>query len=158
MTFTRCDHGMATVRDRIFCIGGRTLNGVEEWIHVNETEYYCPVSDQWTTLTISPFNCCQFSITAYESTLYLVGGGSLKHMQKEDNVFLYDTVGRVWKKASSLPKALVDHASCMIKLPQVKEADEEGRNMKCSPTGRRRKSTLSLFITNKQESHPASEK
>ncbi|XP_068771120.1 endoplasmic reticulum mannosyl-oligosaccharide 1,2-alpha-mannosidase isoform X2 [Struthio camelus] len=73
MTFTRCDHGMATVRDRIFCIGGRTLNGVEEWIHVNETEYYCPVSDQWTTLMTSPFSCCQFSITAHESTLYLAG-------------------------------------------------------------------------------------
>ncbi|XP_062447136.1 kelch-like protein 9 [Rhea pennata] len=157
MTFTRCDHGMATVRDRIFCIGGRTLNGVEEWIHVNETEYYCPVSDQWTTLMISPFNCCQFSITAHESTLYLVGGGSLQHMQKKNNVFLYDTVGRVWKKASTLPNALVDHASCMIKLPQINEASEEGRGTKSSPTGRRQKSTLSLFITNK-ESHSASEK
>lgn len=28
MAFTRCDHGMATVRDKIFCIGGRTLKGV----------------------------------------------------------------------------------------------------------------------------------
>lgn len=28
MAFTRCDHGMATVRDKIFCTGGRTLKGV----------------------------------------------------------------------------------------------------------------------------------
>ncbi|KAF1567061.1 Kelch-like protein 13, partial [Eudyptes chrysocome] len=138
MAFTRCDHGMATVRDKIFCIGGRTLKGAEEWIHVNETEYYCPVSNQWTTLTLSPFNCCQFSITAHESTLYLAGGGSLQHMQKEDSVFLYDTEGRVWKKASPLPKALVDHASCMIKLSQVNAAGEIGRGTKCFPTGRRK--------------------
>ncbi|NWY04384.1 KLHL9 protein, partial [Nothoprocta ornata] len=138
MTFARCDHGMAAAGDRIFCIGGRTLNGVEEWIHVNEMEYYCPVSDQWTTLLMSPFNCCQFSITAHESTLYLVGGGSLQRMQKEDSVFLYNTVGQVWKKASSLPKALVDHASCMIKLPRGNEADKDSRSTKSSPTGRRR--------------------
>lgn len=31
MAFTRCDHGMATVRDRIFCIGGRTLKGVSSF-------------------------------------------------------------------------------------------------------------------------------
>ncbi|KFZ50638.1 Kelch-like 13, partial [Antrostomus carolinensis] len=136
MAFTRCDHGMATVRDRIFCIGGRTLTGVKEWIHVNETEYYCPVSNQWTTLTLSPFNCCQFSITAHESVLYLTGGGSLQHMQKEDSVFLYYTEGRVWKKASPLPKALVDHASCMLKLAQVNAAGETGRGTTCSSTGR----------------------
>lgn len=28
MAFARCDHGMAAVRDGIFCIGGRTLKGV----------------------------------------------------------------------------------------------------------------------------------
>ncbi|NXE14614.1 KLH13 protein, partial [Lophotis ruficrista] len=138
MAFTRCDHGMATVRDRIFCIGGRTLKRAEEWIHVNETEYYCPVSNQWTTLTLSPFNCCQFSITAHESTLYLAGGGSLQHMQKEDSVFLYDTEGQVWKKVSPLPQALVDHASCMIKLPQMNAAGEMEGDTKCSPVGRKK--------------------
>ncbi|NXE28963.1 KLH13 protein, partial [Ardeotis kori] len=138
MAFTRCDHGMATVRDRIFCIGGRTLKREEEWIHVNETEYYCPVSNQWTTLTLSPFSCCQFSITAHESTLYLAGGGSLQHMQKEDSVFLYDTEERVWKQVSPLPQALVDHASCMIKLPQMNAAGEMEGDTKCSPVGRKK--------------------
>ncbi|NWX17498.1 KLHL9 protein, partial [Aegotheles bennettii] len=138
MAFARCDHGMATVGDRIFCIGGRTLKGAEEWIHINETECYCPISNQWTTLTLSPFNCCQFSITAHESTLYLAGGGSLQHMEKKDSVFLYDTEGRVWKKASPLPKALVDHASCMIRLSQVNAAGEMGRGTEPSPTGGRK--------------------
>ncbi|XP_040463592.1 LOW QUALITY PROTEIN: kelch-like protein 9 [Falco naumanni] len=158
MAFTRCDHGMAAARDKIFCIGGRTLKGVEEWIHVNETEYYCPVSNQWTTLTLPPFSCCQFSITAHDTTLYLAGGGSLQHMRKEDSVFLYDTEKQVWKKASRLPKALVDHASCMIKLSPVDAAGEMGRGTKCSPVGRRKKSTLSLFIAKKQESRSTSEK
>nr|XP_009501225.1 PREDICTED: kelch-like protein 13 [Phalacrocorax carbo] len=151
MAFTRCDHGMATVRDRIFCIGGRTLKGAEEWIHVNESEYYCPVSNQWTTLMLCPFSCCQFSITAHESTLYLAGGASLQHMQKEDSVFLYNTEGQVWKKASPLPKALVDHACCMIKLSQVNAAGEMQRGTKRPPVRRRKKSALSLFNTKKQE-------
>lgn len=28
MMYARCDHGMATIGDKIFCIGGRTLNAV----------------------------------------------------------------------------------------------------------------------------------
>ncbi|CAI9594456.1 unnamed protein product [Staurois parvus] len=28
MMYTRCDHGMATIGDKIFCVGGRTLNAV----------------------------------------------------------------------------------------------------------------------------------
>ncbi|NWS66162.1 KLHL9 protein, partial [Crotophaga sulcirostris] len=138
MAFTRCDHGMAAAQDRIFCVGGRTLKGVSKWIPVSEMECYLPVSNQWTTLTSTPFSCCQFSITAHGSTLYLAGGALLQRMQKEDSVFLYDTVGWVWKKASPLPKALVDHASCMIKLYQVNEAGEMGRGIKCFPLGRRK--------------------
>lgn len=131
---------------------------VEEWIHVNEMEYYCPGSNQWTTLKLPPFNCCQFSIAAHDATLYLAGGGALQHMQKEDSVFLYNTVGCVWKKASPLPKALVDHASCMIKLPQVNAAGGTGRGTKCFPACRRKKSVFSLFITKEPEFHSASEK
>ncbi|NXD83056.1 KLHL9 protein, partial [Halcyon senegalensis] len=138
MAFTRCDHGMATVRDKIFCIGGRTLKGAEEWIHVNETECYCPGSNQWTTLTLSPFSCCQFSTAAHDTTLYLAGGGSLQRMQKDNSVFLYDTERQVWKKASPLPKALVDHASCMIKLSHVSAGGETERGAKGSPAGRRK--------------------
>lgn len=130
---------------------------VEEWIHVDATEYYCPVNDQWTTLTLSPFSGCQFSITACESMLYLTGGGSLHDMQKEDSVFMYDIEGQVWKKAGSLPKALVDHASCMIKLSQVNATGEPGRGTKCSLTSRREKCTPSLFITKKKKSHSSSE-
>ncbi|NXN99026.1 KLHL9 protein, partial [Rhinopomastus cyanomelas] len=134
MAFSRCDHGMAAARDKILCIGGRTLKGVSEWVPVTEMECYCPVSNQWTTLTLSSFSCCQFSLTAHNTTLFLAGGGSLQHMQKEDSVFLYDTERQVWTKASPLPKALVDHASCMIRL----SPGEMGRGTKGS-VGRRRK-------------------
>uniref|UniRef100_A0A8C4TAU2 BTB domain-containing protein n=1 Tax=Erpetoichthys calabaricus TaxID=27687 RepID=A0A8C4TAU2_ERPCA len=83
MVCARCDHGMAALHESIFCVGGRTLNSVsqstanvmatntlprsqgasltrlfcalqlQEWVHVNETECYCPLADQWTTLTVS---------------------------------------------------------------------------------------------------------
>ncbi|XP_006112393.2 kelch-like protein 13 [Pelodiscus sinensis] len=152
MAFARCDHGMAAVTDRIFCIGGRTLNAAEEWIQVNETEHYCPMTDQWTTLTLSPFACCQFSVAVLHSRLYITGGGSLHHMSKDDSVFIYDPDGRIWKKAGSLPTALVDHASCMIRLSWERSAEQQEGGEPSSPSGNSRKrSTLSLFITNKQE-------
>uniref|UniRef100_A0A8C0H567 BTB domain-containing protein n=1 Tax=Chelonoidis abingdonii TaxID=106734 RepID=A0A8C0H567_CHEAB len=100
---------------------------LQEWIQVNETEHYCPMTDQWTTLTPFPFGCCQFSVTVLHSRLYITGGGSLRCMSKEDGVFIYDPDGRIWKKAGSLPQALVDHASCMIKLSCEMAADQQER-------------------------------
>ncbi|NXN12688.1 KLHL9 protein, partial [Indicator maculatus] len=136
MAFTRCDHGMAAAGDSLFCIGGRTLKGVGEWVQVNQTERYCPASNQWTTLTLSPLSCCQFSLTAHGSTLYLVGGGSLQHMQKENSVLLYNTEAQVWTKATLLPLALVDHISCMIRLSPVSAGGKLGRDTKDSPACR----------------------
>ncbi|OCT66958.1 kelch-like protein 9 [Xenopus laevis] len=151
MTFARCDHGMANRGEKIFCVGGRTLNAAKEWIHVNETEVYCPAADQWSTLQLSPFDCCQFSLTAHHSKLYITGGGSLRRMNKEDGVFIYDPEAKTWKKAGSLPRPLVDHASCVIKLPHhltqnLPQKEEENSNVSA-----KKKSTLNLFITGKKE-------
>ncbi|KAG8545998.1 hypothetical protein GDO81_019935 [Engystomops pustulosus] len=150
MTFPRCDHGMAAIGDKIFCVGGRTLNAAKEWIHVNETEYYCPASDQWSALTLSAFDCCQFSMATLQSKLYITGGGSLRRMNKEDGVFIYDPKSKAWKKTGSLPRALVDHASCAIRLPfgmiEKQEKEEESPSL---PSKKR--STLNLFITGKHE-------
>ncbi|XP_040261814.1 kelch-like protein 9 [Bufo bufo] len=150
MMSSRCDHGMAAVGDKIFCVGGRTLNAAKEWIHVNETEYYCPASDQWSALKLSPFDCCQFSITTHNSKLFITGGGSLRRMNKEDGVFVYDPKAKAWKKAGSLPRPLVDHASCAIKLPhgmiENREKEEES-----SAVPNKKRSTLNLFITGKHE-------
>ncbi|XP_068020356.1 kelch-like protein 13 isoform X1 [Melanerpes formicivorus] len=154
MAFTRCDHGMAAAGDSLFCIGGRTLKRVGEWVQVNQTERYCPASNQWTTLTLSPLSCCQFSLTAHGSTLYLVGGGSLQHMQKEDSVLLYNTEAQVWTKATPLPTALVDHVSCMI---TVSTGGKLGRDTKDLLRAGEKKSTLSCLITKGQEPHSASE-
>ncbi|KAE8582208.1 hypothetical protein XENTR_v10019996 [Xenopus tropicalis] len=150
MTFARCDHGMAAMGEKVYCVGGRTLNAAQEWIHVNETEVYWPAADQWSTLPLSPIHCCQFSITAHDSKLYITGGGSLRRMNKEEGVFIYDPEAKTWKKAGSLPCPLVDHASCAMKLPhhltQKLHQKEENSNVSA-----KKKSTLNLFITGKKE-------
>ncbi|XP_053551361.1 kelch-like protein 9 [Bombina bombina] len=151
MTFSRCDHGMATIGDKIFSIGGRTLNESNQWVHVNETEYYCPATDQWSTLTLSPFDCCQFSIISHQSMLYIIGGGSLRRMSKEDGVFLYNPEAKTWRKAGSLPQPLVDHASCTIKLPHHMVGQQPRKEEEIHSGSNKKKSTLKLFITGKQE-------
>lgn len=130
---------------------------MEEWVQVEQTERYCPVSKQWTTLMLSQLGCCQFSIAAQGSTLYLAGGGSLQRLREEDSIFLYNTEGQQWTKGIPLPTALVDHASCVIKLSQVSTAGKVGRDTKDSLAGRRKKPTLVCLITKRQEPHSASE-
>ncbi|KAG8447443.1 hypothetical protein GDO86_014795 [Hymenochirus boettgeri] len=150
MAFARCDHGMAVTGDKIFCIGGRTLNTAKEWTHVNETEVYCPSTDHWTTLTLSPFDCCQFGISGYGSKLYITGGGSLRRMNKEDGVFIYNPEAKMWEKAGSLPRPLVDHASCVIRIPYHMTEKLWEKNTISTGTDKK-KSTLNLFIKGKVE-------
>lgn len=40
MTFPRCDHGMATVENKIFCVGGRKLNSVS-WQLYSTLAFLC---------------------------------------------------------------------------------------------------------------------
>ncbi|GCB76165.1 kelch-like protein 13 isoform X1 [Scyliorhinus torazame] len=147
MTFARCDHGMATIGDKIFCVGGRTLNSSDEWFHVNETEYYVPAADQWTTLKVSPFDCCQFSTSVHNSKMYITGGGSLRQMTKKDSVFIYDPEARRWGRTGALPLPLVDHAACMVKLSG--EILHKLNSEECAHPllGTKRSSTLNLFVT-----------
>ncbi|XP_077161793.1 kelch-like protein 13 [Paroedura picta] len=148
MTFARCDHGMATVGNRIFCIGGRTLNNEEDWIPINEAESYCPVTDQWTLLNLSPFDRCQFGLAVNQSQLYITGGGSLRHRNKDDGVFVCSPSRKVWEKACSLPQALVDHACCFVRLSHWPEGKQQQKAAEPAVASQK-KSTLSLFITNK---------
>ncbi|KAL8174207.1 UNVERIFIED_CONTAM: hypothetical protein K2H54_040329 [Gekko kuhli] len=148
MTFARCDHGMATVENRIFCIGGRTLNNEEDWIPVNEAESYCPLTDQWTLLNLSPFDHCQFGLAVHQSQLYITGGGSLRNRNKDDGVFVCSPGRKVWEKAGSLPQALVDHACCFVRLPRRPAGKQQQKAVEHAATSKK-KSTLSLFLTNK---------
>ncbi|XP_053229753.1 kelch-like protein 9 [Podarcis raffonei] len=155
MTFARCDHGMAVAGDRIFCVGGRALANAQEWVPVNETEYYCPVSDQWTLLSLSPFDLCQFGLAVHGQQLYITGGGSVRQKRKEDGVYICNPGGKVWEKAGSLPKPLVDHASFFVQLPRHLVTGEQQQNGEGPSAAGRKKSTLNLLITSKTSSQPA---
>lgn len=124
---------------------------------MNETECYSPVADQWTLLTLSPFDLCQFGLAVHQGQLYIVGGGSLHRRTKEDGIFICNPIERVWEKSGSLPKALVDHACCFVQLAHWAARAEQQREAR-APVASKKKSTLSLFITNKYPSQPPLEK
>ncbi|KAG9354482.1 hypothetical protein JZ751_001192 [Albula glossodonta] len=116
LAISRCDHGMATVQDTIYCVGGRTLNKAQEWTHVNEMEFYCPAVDQWTTVRVSPLGCSQFSLTASGLQLYITGGASLRSRSKIRDVFTYASRDRKWERKGMLPLALVGHCACTLSI------------------------------------------
>ncbi|KAJ7308110.1 hypothetical protein JRQ81_008618 [Phrynocephalus forsythii] len=146
MTFARCNHGMAAVGDRIFCIGGRALTNAGEWVPVNQTEFYCPATDQWTRLHLSAFDLCQFGLAVRGQQMYITGGGSLRRRMKEDGVFICSPGEKAWEKAGSLPVALADHASCFVRLPGwiTGEGQQEGEETSAAS---KMTSTLNLFVT-----------
>uniref|UniRef100_UPI00398F1F12 kelch-like protein 9 n=1 Tax=Pristiophorus japonicus TaxID=55135 RepID=UPI00398F1F12 len=147
MTVARCDHGMATIGDKIFCVGGRTLNSSGEWLHVNETEYYVPAADQWMTLKVSPFDCCQFSTSVHNSKLYITGGGSLRQMAKMESVFIYDPEARRWERSGALPLPVMDHAACTVKLSGEVLNKLKSEESVHPILGTKKSSTLNLFVT-----------
>ncbi|KAJ6651950.1 hypothetical protein lerEdw1_015892 [Lerista edwardsae] len=154
MTFARCDHSMAAVGDRIFCVGGRALNDSEDWVPVTETERYCPASDQWTLLSPLPLGLCQFGLATHQARLHLTGGGSLRRRRKEDGVWTCDPSGTGWERAGALPTVLVDHACCVVRW-QRQASREQPQKTAESPAARRKKSTVTLFLTNNHVPQPA---
>ncbi|XP_025021731.1 kelch-like protein 9 [Python bivittatus] len=118
MAFARCDHGMATVGDRIFCLGGRALTNAQEWVPVSEAEYYCPATDRWARLHLSAIDLCHFSLTTTQLQLYVTGGGTLRRRSKEDGVWVCHPSRRTWEKVGCLPRALADHACCFVHVPR----------------------------------------
>uniref|UniRef100_A0A8C4XFW7 BTB domain-containing protein n=1 Tax=Erpetoichthys calabaricus TaxID=27687 RepID=A0A8C4XFW7_ERPCA len=125
MVCARCDHGMAALHESIFCVGGRTLNS-----GASLTRLFC---------------CCQFSVGTCGTRLFLVGGASLRHRLKKNDVFIYDSLEKKWQKAASLPLPLIDHAACVVKL--------DSRLLRDSMLGEKgvsvvstKKSTLQLFV------------
>ncbi|XP_063172412.1 kelch-like protein 9 [Candoia aspera] len=129
MAFARCDHGMAAVGDRIFCIGGRALTNAQEWVPVSEVEYYCPVTDRWARLQLhlSAIDLCHFSLTASQIQLYVTGGGSLRQRSKEVGIWVCHPGRRTWEKVGCLPRALADHACCFVHLPARMASPREQR-------------------------------
>ncbi|KAF7241081.1 Kelch-like protein 13 [Varanus komodoensis] len=154
MNVARCDHGMAAVGERILCIGGRTQTEGEEWAPVSETECYCPASDQWTLLSLSAFDLCQFGLAEHQLRLYITGGGSLRRKSKEEGVLVCKPSEKTWENAGSLPAALLDHGCCFVRLPpRLTEGPRGGGEGPPAPG--RKKSTLHLFVTGKGTSLPA---
>ncbi|XP_058015180.1 kelch-like protein 9 [Ahaetulla prasina] len=117
MAFDRCGHGMATVGDRIFCLGGRALANGQEWVPVSEAEYYCPITDQWARLHLSAIDLCHFSLATSQLQLYVTGGGSLRRRSKEDGIWVCHPSRGTWVKVGCLPQTLADHTCCFIHLP-----------------------------------------
>lgn len=121
---------------------------------MTETECYCPATDQWTLLRPLPSDLCQFGLAAHQARLYLTGGGSLRRRRKEDGVLTCDPDGKGWEEAGPLPKALVDHACCVVRLPR-RSSRERPQKTAESPAASRRKASVTLFLANNHVSQPA---
>jgi len=97
MLIKRKNHGVATVNNKIYVIGGTN----NTW-GLTSVEEYDPVTDIWTTKTPIPFGWTEFGTAVIGDTIYCVGGnnGSMTNICEA-----YITSTDTWITIPSMPTA-----------------------------------------------------
>jgi len=97
MSQARGGLGVVAVDDKIYAIGGKTVDGVI----VGTNEQYDPKTDTWTTLKAMPTSRAYFAIVAYNGKIYCIGGTNSEGSCAITEV--YDTATDSWSTKASLP-------------------------------------------------------
>lgn len=88
--------GVVVVGDKIYAVGGKTVEGF-----VGSNERYDPKLDTWVTLESMPTARAYFAIASYQNKIYCVGGLNAAGISSVTEV--YDTASGSWSTKASLP-------------------------------------------------------
>ena len=101
MTQARWGLGVIAVADKIYAIGGLSVDG-----YAGTNERYDPATDTWITLKAMPTPRINFGIVAYQEKIYCIGGSSY---DKEGNLEVgkmtevYDILTNSWATKAAYP-------------------------------------------------------
>jgi N-acetylneuraminic acid mutarotase len=96
MSQARGGLGVVVVGDKIYAVGGRTVEGF-----VGTTEQYDPKTDTWTAVKSMPAPRAYFAVAAYQGKIYCIGGLNNDGPCSVNEV--YDTATDSWSVGASLP-------------------------------------------------------
>ena len=94
----RHDHGLVTVSDRIYALGG--LDSAEQ--QLSSVERYDPSTDEWSVFAEMPTGKHSFGCAVVKGLIYLVGGFSGPDRAKTSSVEVFNPVTKMWTEAASL--------------------------------------------------------
>jgi len=116
MPTPRTGLGVATVNDKIYAIGGLTLN--DFWPSIpgyavlsnrdlrgilGVNEEYDPIKNTWISKTSMPTPRILFAITAYQNKIYCIGGKTGEDYTSVNEV--YDPATDTWETKTPMPNA-----------------------------------------------------
>jgi N-acetylneuraminic acid mutarotase len=92
--------GVIALSDKIYAIGGKTVQGTVQGF-VGTNEQYDPKTDTWITLKSMPTARANFAIAAYDGKIYCIGGLNNGRACSVNEV--YDVAADSWSTKTSLP-------------------------------------------------------
>jgi N-acetylneuraminic acid mutarotase len=113
MQVARSGLGVATVKGKIYAIGGSNKSGSEPSLsgysslfsthNVDTNEEYDPAKDTWTFKKPMPTPRNRFAIAVYRNKIYCIGGNTKSGSTAVNEV--YDTATDTWETKTSMPSA-----------------------------------------------------
>jgi parallel beta-helix repeat protein len=107
MPTPRCSFGVAVYQNKIYCIGGKTSNGV-----TGVNEVYDPATDTWETKTPMPTPRMDLQANVVDGKIYLIGG-SIRYTTDLNVTEVYDPETDTWITKTSAPYRITSGASAV---------------------------------------------
>jgi parallel beta-helix repeat protein len=107
MPTPRCSFGVAVYQNKIYCIGGRTSDGV-----TGVNEVYDPATDTWETKTPMPTPRMELQANVVDEKIYLIGG-NVEYTTSLNLTEVYDPETDTWTTKTSAPYRITSAASAV---------------------------------------------
>jgi parallel beta-helix repeat protein len=107
MPTPRCSFGVAVYQNKIYCIGGRTSDGV-----TGVNEVYDPATDTWETKTPMPTPRMELQANVVDEKIYLIGG-NVEYTTTLNMTEVYDPETDTWTTKTSAPYRITSAASAV---------------------------------------------
>lgn len=142
MNVSRGWHSMCVANELLYVFGGCFLNSNQTQQQANQqqqiaqpitvTEYYSPVTDQWTVVRPMTNLHKEASCFRMNNFVYIFGGYNLATKTGQKLISKYDFVNDLWYTVGQLPTGMTGLGCCLLDLPwylvETKELINEDAN------------------------------
>ena len=107
---------LASSGNRLYLLGGATLDATGAVTCVSTVESYAPLTDTWTTLAPLPTPRAEAGHAILSNQIYVVGGYCWDSNRRLDSVEVFDINSNRWHSACAIEKPYTGVGCCALTL------------------------------------------
>ena len=113
---------LASVGNKLFLLGGATVDSAGNVVCVDKVECYTPLTDTWTTVASMAEPRAEAGLAVMDKRLYIVGGYSWNTNKRLKSVEYYDIDRDKWHKTEDIETPYTGVGCCSLMLYRIPES------------------------------------